>query len=886
MRLVRRRHVAVAVLLASSLLASRVPAASESGHRAKKEKPATGKAKPVAEIVGEAEKVEGLMTFHRAPDKVWLELPASLVDAPLGFAAINVTAVGDFAMRGSDYDSQLVRWEKRGDSLVLAKQNMDFRADADPERAKVLARTFPSSLVFSAKMEKTSGDPAPILVDATTLFSETLARLVPPDGAFTLDPAKSILVSLKAFPDNVVARVSHRLERKEGAPASTSSQPGRLADARTAEILVDYNFFRLPEDGYQPRFADPRIGAFTREYKDYAGFDARDTLLRHVVERWDLRKKDPSAAVSDPVEPITFTMDRSIPPEWRPLVRDAALWWNPAFEKVGIRNAIRILDPPDDATWDPADVRHSIIYWNFSDNLNFSGVAGPSVSDPRTGKVLKANAWLNGEFLNYALHRFLVYSWWRAPTPGDDAGSLEAARDEAMRALRAEPGACDRAASFSSQMAFARLVLTARGILKPGAPEADTFAKQAFAELVAHEFGHALGFPHNWKASRLEKWDDIASNRVSGSGAHPITASVMDYNPIYLAPKGAAQGDYFMRSVGPYDELALEYIYKPLDNMTPAQQAAALDAIAARAEVTPGLAYDDGSTGDIDPTTSSDDLGDDSLAFSDARLTMLREEVLPRLPELVLAEGHDYPLLRQALDSAIFSVAMDYVDITARHVGGQVLMRRVAGSPASPAGGPAPITPIPAADQRRALDILERHVFADGAFALSPETMSQLEADQLPDWNYPWRYQSDYPLAARIAGLQDTALSTLLAPARLARILDNERRTAKGADRFTLPELFDRLERDAFRGVKGSPSADRRGFQRLVATRLEGLVLHPPAGTPAEATQLAAASLQHIARTCETSLSDRTHLDGYAVAHYEAIAARARQVLEAQFTIP
>jgi len=360
----------------------------------------------------------------------------------------------------------------------------------------------------------------------------------------------------------------------------------------------------------------------------------------------------------------------------------------------------------------------------------------------------------------------------------------------------------------------------------------------------------------------------------------------MDYNPIYLAPQGQPQGDYFMQEVGPYDDLAVEYFYRPLDGMSPAEAEAALDAIAARAETEPGLIYDSGVLGNIDPTTNSDDIGDDPLAFAASRLAMLHDEVLPSLPRLVLAEGHDYNLLRQALDSAVFSVAMDYIDMSARHVGGQVLLRRVAGSPAAAAGGPAPITPIAADVQRRALDVLDRYVFADGAFALPPETLQQLKADMLYDWNYPWRFASDYDIGGRIAGLYEAALSTLLDPGRLARVLDNERRLADDADRFTLPELFEHLAETAFGDLEGPLSADRRALQRAYVRHLTGLVLEPAEGTPAEASQLAAAALREIRNQAAGALDGSEYLDGYTSAHLQDIGARVKRTLEASIQLP
>lgn len=846
--------------------------------------------KSLAETVRGTEKLSGLMTFYRAPGKLLLEVPPDLVGAPLGLGVTLVHAAGDWLPRGETFASSVVTWERVGDRLVLKKENLGFRtSESSPLRPTVEA-TFPDSPVFLADLLPLSGRPAPLVVDAKGLFGEDLAALLPRESGFATSPQDTTLVSLEVLPLNVAARVSYRFRRQPGGGGEGEERgfrqggPGRLADPRFLEVLVDYQIYRLPEDdGYRPRYSDERIGTFDLPYKDYTDIDRKDTAFRHLAQRWDVRPSDPSKPVSPAVEPITFYIDHGVPVEWRALLREGALWWNRSFEKVGISNAVRILDRPQDPKWNPADLRHSLIYWNLTDDLMFSGMAGPSLIDPRTGKVLKGVVYLNGEFPSYTLHRYLVYSWWRAPEPG------QGGRQE-LRATRTSPHFCDRGFSFSSQIAFARLVLQARGILKPGTPEAERFAHEAFQELVAHEVGHALGFPHNWKASLVATPEAVASGKLTGRVATGIfSTSVMDYDPIYFAPKGAPQGDYFMKEVGPYDDLAVEYLYRPFPGLTPEEEARELDKIAARAEIEPGLIYDGGELSDIDPTTNADDFGRDPLVFAAERLRILREEVLPRLPELVLAEGHDYNLLRQALDSAIFSVAMDYIDMTARHVGGQILLRRVADSPAAPKGGPPPITPVAAETQRRALQVLDQHVFADGAYAFPPETLAALKADLLEDWNYPWRYASDYNVGTRIAGLYEAALSTLFQPARLARVLDNERRTS-GKDRFTLPELFGHLEKTAFGSSKPTLSPDRRALQRLLVVHLSKLAVAAEKGTPAEASQVAAATLRSIGRRIDGALKssggDASGGDAYTRAHLEDLGARIRRTLEAEVEVP
>ena len=871
--------------------------------------------KPFSEVVKDHEKLEGIFTLYRSPEHIYLDLPDEWLGKPLGLAGLMVKALGDWSVRGGSIENQVVVLRRVGDKIILAKRNLDYRADPSSPFMVAVDATFPDSPVFSARVVPTSESRKSTLVDLSGLFTPGLMETLSPRTGYVASPEDTSIAEVHDNPDNLAVRISYRFNRREQGEGGGEPRIGlnrqiasRLPDPRYLEAVVDYNFYRLPEDGFHPRPADERIGGFDNGFKDYTGVDRRDTAFRYYFLRWNLERVDPAASLSPPKEPITFYVDKATPPEWRPRVKEAALWWNRSFEKIGIKDAVRVLDQPEDASWDPTDIHHSMIYWNLSDNLMFSGLAGPQVVDPRTGQVLKANAYLNGEFPSYTLHRYLVYAWWRAPSWErlEDPFSVPAAgiqnlasRTEAIDARRSgSPIGCDFQASFSSQIAFARLVLQSRGVLGKSPEESDRFAREAFAELTAHEVGHALGFSHNFKASLIAKAADITSGAATGNPeGHAFTASIMDYDPINLAQPGKPQGDYFMKGVGAYDDLMLEYIYRPFPSLTSEEESRALDKIDRRAESTPGLMFDDGSMSDVDPSSSTDDLGDDPLAFAESRLVMVQKEVLPRIGELVVAEGHDYNRIRQALDAAVFSVALDYIDLSARYVGGQTLKRIVAGGePGSRPAGAAPVLPLDPGQQRRALTVLDRTLFDPAAFPASPQLLSLLKSDYLYDWNYPYRYYTDYSFDSRVSFLYDSALNTLLEPRRLGRVLDNQRRTPREASPLTLPELFGHLTSTAFgglekagqsRGTAAEPSisARRRALQRLTVAHLSELVLTPERGTPPEATQVARATLSDVRtriRKVTANPERRGALDDYSRSHLQDLDAAISRALEAR----
>src|SRR2546428_13554262 len=219
----------------------------------------------------------------------------------------------------------------------------------------------------------------------------------------------------------------------------------------------------LPATPMRPRYADDRVGYFVSAMKNFSR-DTAETFFVRYVNRWRLEKKDPSAAVSDPVKPITYYVDRTIPLERRPYVRDGSLEWNRAFEEAGIRNAIQVLDAPDDSLWSAEDARYSTVRWMANNAVTYA--IGPSDVDPRTGEILNADiliaaSWIQawqGEYRDYA---------------GPQAMIREVFLEDSL--LRADPNGrrfqrlCSYGASMAPEGTLLRATLAASGASAPGA---------------------------------------------------------------------------------------------------------------------------------------------------------------------------------------------------------------------------------------------------------------------------------------------------------------------------------------------------------------------------------------------------------------------------------
>ncbi|MEM1435773.1 MAG: zinc-dependent metalloprotease [Pseudomonadota bacterium] len=354
--------------------------------------------------------------------------------------------------RGQTRGTYVLKAERVGPRLLLVQPNYRFRASSDNalERVAVLD-AFATSVLWG--FDLVAEDDDRVLVDATDFFLRDARDVIGQlkrreQGTFTLDPERSAfhLPRTKAFPENVEVEVTLTF---------TSDDPGELvrkvaASGGAVTLRQHHSLMKLPDDNFQPRIADPRIGTNGPTIQDYGAAIDQDLVVR-LVARHRLVKKDPLAARSEAIEPIVYYVDSGVPEPIRGALIEGARWWNDAFEAAGFINAFRVQPLPDGA--DPQDVRYNMIHWTHRRTRGYS--YGSSVIDPRTGEILKGNVNLGSLRLrqDYLHGQGLVPAFdYLGATSGDTSASVE--------------------------MALARV-----------------------RQLSAHEVGHTLGYPHNYLAS-------------------------------------------------------------------------------------------------------------------------------------------------------------------------------------------------------------------------------------------------------------------------------------------------------------------------------------------------------------------------------------------------
>jgi len=839
-------------------------------------------AKPAfAVVLKDARRTDGLIPIWRKDDKVYAEIPESLLGREL-FVLISIArGIGDRSILGGmsvgSGDDWIWTLRKVDDAIHVVRKNVRFFADKGSPEERAVGLAYTDSVLFSVPIV-TTGPGGGHVIDLAKIFFTDLPQISRSLPGFSFAADRSTWASAKGFPDNVELQVAATYA--SGGTAEFDTVP----DSRGATVNVHYSISLLPQNAYRPRLADDRVGYFVTALKDFSQKVDEDRFVR-FINRWQIEKADSTAAVSPPKKPIVFWIERTVPFRHRQAIREGIEAWNEAFEKAGFASAIEVRQQPDAADWDPEDVNYNTFRWITAGQ---SFAMGPSRVNPRTGQILDADIIFDGDFLQFWRQQYETFTPESVAQLTGDAPAGRAGFGTAACGCQLFDGHARETA-----LAATALAVTAGGGLS--AQEQDKLVTQGLKLVAMHELGHTLGLRHNFKGSAFRSLADM--NDAAKTTAVGASTSVMDYVPANIMPKGRPQGEYYAARLGPYDLWAIEYGYRPLPGSSTEAERSELAKIAARSGE-PALAYatdEDTEPGDPDPFSNRFDFGSDPIEFARTRAELVAQ-LMPQIAARLTSRQGDEPApgyerVRQAF-GVLLSAHGQAMALAARVIGGVATSRSHRGD----ADAKPPFAVVDAAKQREALDLLDTQMFSAEPFSFPPELINQLVATRWSHWGSTEVDREDYPVHDVVLMWQDRVLGRLLDPRTLDRIHDSELKVAANQDAFTVAELLERLSRSVMAEVRSVGPGDytvrkpaipslRRGLQRAYVSRLCGLVLGTTASSDAQA--MAALQLRELSASVKALLSrDEVKLDDYSRGHLVDLDARITKALDASVVMP
>ena len=628
--------------------------------------------RPYHEVIPEdAESDEGVFTVHKVDDDFLFEIPTGILPREFLLQTRITKAPTGTAYGGARESIATVRWERRGERLLLRLVGHENVApDTLPIFEAVRTSNF-EPILFAFDVETMPPDSSAVVIDVTDFFAaDTPVIGLRPSrresfGVRSFVRDRSFIESIRSFPGNVEVR---RTVTFGAGDTPAQDVGGALSFELGHSLLI------LPQEPMAPRERDERVGYFSVRQNDFGSREQR-VAEREFIRRWRLEPSDPAAYLRselvEPVRPIVFHIDSATPAEWRPYLKAGVEDWAEAFEEAGFKDAIVARDAPtpeEDPEYDAADARYSVIRYLASEVEN---AMGPSFFDPRSGEILGSHIQWHHNVLN------LVRNWYFVQTA--------AANPEA------------RATDFDPEVMGALL-----------------------RYVTAHEVGHALGLPHNMKGHSAVPVDSLRTRWVCDNGT---STSIMDYARFnYVAQPG--DDTCFIPRVGQYDRWAIEWGYRWFpETMKPDDIRTILrEWITERGE-DPRYRFGDPSASD--PGATSEALGNDPVRASELGVANLKR-ILPNLLEWTYDPGESYEQLRE-LYGEVLEQWQRYVRHVTLAVGGVEWTRRAQGQSGRP------YSPVRRDRQRAAMGYLDRHVFRTPEWMIDPEILYRIEDSGIQD---------------------------------------------------------------------------------------------------------------------------------------------------------
>jgi len=705
--------------------------------------------KPYKDVItSKAKTDDGLFKVHKVEEKFYYEIPVPLLGREMLMVSRIAKNADKVGYGGQKINSQVLRWERKDNKVFL--RVVSYRNVANDSLAVSLSvRNSNFEPILYAFDVKSYGPDSSVVIQVNDLFTKDVKALGLPQSrrerfkVSKLDEKRSYIESMKSYPINIEAR--HVMTYIAKSPPSNSSVGSFSLEINNSMIL-------LPEEPMQPRIYDQRVGWFTTTQVDY-GLDEQKATKRTYLDRWRLEPKDMEAfnrgELVEPVKPIIYYIDPATPEKWRPYLKLGVDDWNIAFEQAGFKNAIRAMDPPtkeDDSEWSPEDARYSVIRYFASDIQN---AYGPHVSDPRSGEIIESDIGWYHNVMN------LLRNWFFIQTAAVNENAQKVKFDDEM---------------------MGRLIRF----------------------VSSHEVGHTLGLPHNMGSSPAYPVDSLRSPTFTST--HGTAPSIMDYARFnYIAQPGDGVTSFYP-GIGEYDLHSIKWGYRPIPEANSAEEERATlhQWILEKAN---DPIYRFGARSFVDPSSQTEDLGDDAIKASMYGIANLRR-IVPNLVQWTTEEGENYDNLTE-MYGQVLSQYNRYMGHVRNNVGGIYRYNK-----SSDQAGEV-FTHVTKKKQKESVKFLNDQLFKTPSWMFNKEIQGKIEFTGAVE---------------RIRSTQVRTLNSLYSFDRLARMLENEAINANSA--YSILELMTDMRVGIWSELRSGNSIDlyRRNLQKAYIDRMEYLI--------------------------------------------------------------